>query len=258
MFAKNKLKGEKILNMKKAYINTVIFSLSLILGFLLISLYDSSKNILNDDNIGERQISMMREEINKAYIEKKSLYDTINALKTDVRVLEERLEKNEKSHEDLMKELKSYKVLSGGFDVKGQGIIIYIRVPEDISEYYGTLSIAEHYDAILSIVSYLNSAGAEAIAINDQRYTSNTEIVPVTDYLNINGKRVTTPIEIKAIGDKRTLDSAINFPSGVLEQLRNIGFDIEIVESDDIEIHALSSLKEFKFAVPYDSEEDEY
>lgn len=258
MFAKNKLKGEKILNMKKVYINAIIFSLSLILGFLLISLYDSSKNILNDDNIGERQVSMIREELNKAYIEKKSLYDTINALKTDIRVLEERLEKNEKNHEDLMEELNSYKVLSGGFDVKGQGIIIDIRVPEDIPEYYGGLSIAEYYGSILSIVSYLNSAGAEAIAINDQRYTSNTEIVPVTDYLNINGKRVTAPIEIKAIGDKRTLDSAINFPSGVLEQLKNTGFEIEITESDDIEINALSSLKEFKFAVPYDSEEDEY
>ena len=131
-------------------------------------------------------------------------------------------------------------------------------MPEGIPEYYGGLNIAEYYGSILSIVSYLNSAGAEAIAINDQRYTSNTEIVPVTDYLNINGKRVTAPIEIKAIGDKRTLDSAINFPSGVLEQLKNTGFDIEITESDDIEINALSSLKEFKFAVPYDSEEDEY
>ncbi len=258
MFAKNKLKGEKILNMKKTYINAVIFSLSLILGFLLISLYDSSKNILNDDNIGERQISMIREEINKAYIEKKSLYDTINSLKTDVRVLEERLEKDEKSHEDLKEELNSYKVLSGGFDVKGQGIIIDIKVPEGNSEYYGQLNISEYYWSILSIVSYLNSAGAEAIAINDQRFTSNTEIVPVTNYLNINGKRVTAPIEIKAIGDKRTLNSAINFPSGVLEELKNIGFEVEIVESDDIQINALSSLKEFKFAVPYNSEEEEY
>jgi len=152
MFAKNKLKGEKILNMKKTYINAVIFSLSLILGFLLISLYDSSKNILNDDNIGERQISMIREEINKAYIEKKSLYDTINSLKTDVRVLEERLEKDEKSHEDLKEELNSYKVLSGGFDVKGQGIIIDIKVPEGNSEYYGQLNISEYYWSILSIV----------------------------------------------------------------------------------------------------------
>lgn len=244
--------------MKKIYINSIIFTLSLILGFLLISLYDSSKNVINSNNIGERQVSLLREEINKAYIEKKSLYDSINSLKTDMRVLEERLEKNEKSHEALMEELNSYKVLSGGFDVKGQGIIININEPENISEFYGNINIAEYYGAILSIVSYMNSAGAEAIAINDQRYTSNTEIVPVENYLNINGKRVIAPIEIKAIGDKRTLSSTINFPSGVLEQLRAFGFEIEIIESDEIEINALSSLKEFKFAVPYDSEEEEY
>lgn len=244
--------------MKKIYINSIIFTLSLILGFLLISLYDSSKDIINSNNIGERQVSLLREEINKAYIEKKSLYDSINSLKSDMRVLEERLEKNEKSHEALMEELNSYKVLSGGFNVKGQGIIININEPENISEFYGNINIAEYYGAILSIVSYMNSAGAEAIAINDQRYTSNTEIVPVETYLNINGKRVIAPIEIKAIGDKRTLSSTISFPSGVLEQLRAFGFEIEIIESDEIEINALSSLKEFKFAVPYDSEEEEY
>jgi uncharacterized protein YlxW (UPF0749 family) len=244
--------------MKKSYINAIIFTLSLILGFLLISMYDSSKDILNDDNIGERQVSLIREEINKAYIEKRSLYDTINSLKSDMRVLEEKLEKNEKSHEDLMEELNSYKVLSGGFNVKGQGIIIDIKVPENISEYYGNLNVAEYYWAILSIVSYMNSAGAEAIAINDQRYTSNTEIVPVENYLNINGKRVIAPIEIKAIGDKRTLSSTINFPSGVLEQLQSYGFEIEITESDEVEINAISNLKEFKFAIPYDSVEEAY
>lgn len=257
MFTKNRLKGDKSLNMKKRYISAIIFSLSLILGFMLISLYQSSKNIIDDDYIGERQITLIREEINKADIERRALYDTINSLKTNLRVLEERLEKNEASYNELQDELNSYKVLSGGFDVKGQGIIIHISESDDFG-YYGSSGIADYFGSILTIVSYLNSAGAEAIAINDQRYTSNTEIVPVSNYLNINGKRVITPIEIKAIGDKRSLNSAINFPSGVLEQLRMYGFEIEITESDEIEINKLSNLKEFKFAIPYDSEEIEY
>lgn len=244
--------------MKRVYINALIFTLSLVLGLLLISLYDSSKNIVNDDNIGERQISLIREEINKAYIEKRSLYDTINSLKSDIRVLEERLENNESNHKILLDKLSSYKVLSGGVKVQGEGIIINIMEPLEVSEFYGNVRIADYYWTILSIVSYMNSAGAEAIAINDQRYTSNTEIVPVTNYLNINGKRVTAPIEIKAIGDKRTLNSAISFPSGVLEQLTSFGFEVEVIESDDIEINAIGSLKEFKFAVPYDLEEEDY
>lgn len=244
--------------MKKIYINGIVFTLSLVLGLLLISLYDSSKDILNDENLGERQVSLLREEINKAYTEKRELYDDINSLKTDIRNLEEKLERAEKNHEELMDELNSYKVLSGGFDIVGPGIIIDINDPEYVSEYFDNVSISNSYFYILEIISYLNSAGAEAISINDQRFTSYTEVVPVNNYLNVNGKRVIAPIEIKAIGDKRTLNSAINFPSGVLEQMKNIGFIIEVVESDEIEINALSNLKEFKFAMPYEYEEIEY
>lgn len=243
--------------MRKTYINATLFCLSLILGFLIISLYDSSKNVLDDDNITERRISLLRKEIDKADIEKRSLYDNINNLKSEIGDLEELLEKNKKVFEDLENELKNYKVLSGGFDVNGPGIIINIDGSSEDSGYFGSVDIVNSYYNILSIISYLNSAGAEAISINDQRFTSYTEIVPVNNYLNINGKQVVAPIEIKAIGDKRTLESAVNFPSGILEQMKYMGFEVEVIESDNIKINGLGNVKEFKHAIPFDSEDVE-
>lgn len=243
--------------MRKTYINATLFCLSLILGFLIISLYDSSKNVLDDDNITERRISLLRKEIDKADIEKRSLYDNINTLKSEIGDLEELLEKSKKSFENLENELKNYKVLSGGFDVSGPGIIINIDGSSEDGGYFGSIDIVNGYYNILSIISYLNSAGAEAISINDQRFTSYTEIVPVNNYLNINGKQVVAPIEIKAIGDKRTLESAVNFPSGILEQMKYMGFEIEVIESDDIKINGLGNVKEFKHAIPFDSEDTE-
>lgn len=244
--------------MKKTYVNAILFCISLSLGFLVISLYNTSKNILDDDVITEKKIDLLREELDKTDAEKRSLNDTISGLKEDMRDLEELFGKNKKSFEDLTNELNSYKVLSGGFDVSGPGIIISIKESSNTEGgYFEGNSIVYNYHNILSIVSYLNSAGAEAISINDQRYTSYTEIVPVTDYLNINGKHVVSPIEIKAIGDKRTLDAAVNFPSGVLEQMRYMGFEIEVTDSDDLKINGLGKAKEFKYAVPYDTEKIE-
>ena len=244
--------------MKKKYINAIIFFISLTLGFLVISLYNASKNILDDDIITEKRINLLREELDNTDAEKRQLSDNIIGLKEDIRNLEDLLAKNEKSFEDITNELNSYKILSGGFDVNGPGIIITISESEyNDGGYFVVGNIVRNYYDILSVVSYLNSAGAEAISINDQRYTSYTEIVPVNDYLNINGKHVVAPIEIKAIGDKRTLDSAINFPGGVLEQMRYMGFEIEVTESDDIKINGLGKEKEFKYAVPFDAEKME-
>ncbi len=244
--------------MKQRYINITVFCLSLALGFFVISLYNTSSSILDDDIVSDKKIDLLKAELEKTDAEKRILNDRISVLKEEMREFEDLYKKNERSFEELSNELNNYKILSGGHNVIGPGIIIDINEPEQIEGgFYEGGSITYNYYYILSIVSYLNSAGAEAISINDQRFTSYTEIVPVGDYLNINGKQISAPIEIKAIGDKRTLDSAINFVGGVLEQMRFEGFQIDVLESDEIKINGISKLMEFKYAVPYDAEKTE-
>ena len=59
------------------------------------------------------------------------------------------------------------------------------------------------------MISVLNAADAEAISINDQRYTSHTEIVRAGNHIEINGVSTNSPIIIKAIGNADTLESAL-------------------------------------------------
>ena len=242
--------------MKKTYINAIIFCISFALGFMILSLYNNSKDFLDDDVVSEKKIKLLRDELDKADAEKRNLNDSIILLREEIQELEKLYQKNQEGLESLKNELNSYKVLSGGFEVSGPGIVINISESNStMSGFYESSSIVNNYYNILSLVSYLNSAGAEAISINDQRFTSYTEIVPVNDHLNINGKHVVAPIEIKAIGDRRTLDSAINFPGGVLEQMQYMGFEVEVIESEEITINGLGEAKEFKYAIPFDSEQ---
>ncbi|HWQ89203.1 MAG TPA: DUF881 domain-containing protein [Desulfitobacteriaceae bacterium] len=68
-----------------------------------------------------------------------------------------------------------------------------------------------HEAYIRQLVNILWNGGAEAIAVNDQRITSTTEVFCSGSFIQINGTRQMTPYIITAIGDPRNLQSALNF-----------------------------------------------
>jgi len=61
-----------------------------------------------------------------------------------------------------------------------------------------------HEQYIRGIFNALWNGGAEAIAINGQRVTTNTEVYCLGSYIQINGTRQMPPYVIDAIGDANT------------------------------------------------------
>lgn len=119
-------------------------------------------------------------------------------------------EANQEAVELLDKELLQAQILAGETDVKGDGIVITLTQNEESEE------LLKSY-VLLHLINELNSAGAEAISINDQRITNMSDIVDiyiddVTHYILINKdteKRIVSPYVIKAIGDPKYLESAL-------------------------------------------------
>lgn len=68
-----------------------------------------------------------------------------------------------------------------------------------------------HEGDIRGIFNALWNGGAEAIAVNGQRVTTNTEVFCLGSYIQINGTRQMPPYVIDAIGDTNTLSGAFNF-----------------------------------------------
>jgi len=68
-----------------------------------------------------------------------------------------------------------------------------------------------HEEYIREIFNALWNGGAEAIAVNGQRVTTNTEVVCSGSYIQINGTRQMPPYVIEAIGDTKTLSAALKF-----------------------------------------------
>jgi len=68
-----------------------------------------------------------------------------------------------------------------------------------------------HEQYIRGIFNALWNGGAEAIVINGQRVTTDTEVYCSGSYIQINGTRQMPPYVIEAIGDESALSGALNF-----------------------------------------------
>ena len=144
----------------------------------------------------------------------------------------EKQQSTEESSQLVEKELAQTNMYLGKTDVEGQGIIITLN---DMDE--DSISVED----LLIIVDYLKLAGAEAISINGARIINMSDIVDIGNLIIfVNQQRILAPYKIRAIGDPTKLESTLLGNGGYIEELKNIGFDINIERENKINIKKYS------------------
>ena len=236
--------------MSKLWQKVMLFAISLVLGVVCMTQIRTTNNVLGNED-PQNIASQLDNELAELTLQKNELREELDALKQTAKENEEIYDAKEAELERLKEELANQQILSGYYEVKGPGTIITIE-----SEPNSYVSLASSHQYILALISYLNNAGVEAISINGQRYTNYTEIVPVLDHINVNGVALVLPLEIKAIGNSRTIDASLTFVGGIVSQLSQIGYTIETENSSEIFINKYDGEKEFKYAVPITIEEE--
>ncbi|MBE6100397.1 MAG: DUF881 domain-containing protein [Anaerovibrio sp.] len=153
-------------------------------------------------------------------------------------------EKNEKIADDVM-------MFAGMTALEGPGIILTIDDSGKIAKKDNDPNLyLVHDEDILKVVNELRAAGAEAISINDQRLTANSEIRCAGPTISVNNVRSAPPFEIRAIGDKDNLINAINMRGGVADSLKVWGIKLDIQPSDNVWIPAYKASSKYKLATP--------
>lgn len=229
-----------------------ILALSLVLGLILAFQYQLVKDTAGGI-VFSQKVNELTSELKKANEEKKQLVEDLGELEKKIREYENDAAEENIYIKNLSEELNKFKIMAGYTDITGPGVIISIENPSQDSQYSDyTNNIIYNYEYLLLIVSNLNAAGAEAVSINGQRHTNYTEIVPVGTHLNINGVSVIPPIEIKSIGNKQTLESVLNFKGGVIWEMKNLGYQVDIQVLDTIEIQRQIKTFDFKYAQPFE------
>ena len=155
----------------------------------------------------------------------------------------------------LSDDLKSAKFLAGLTGVQGQGVEVIMN--DSKKPFNGVLppglalpNIIHDVD-INAIVNELKQAGAEAISINDQRLVATSAVRCAGPTVYVNNTQEATPFVIKAIGDAKTLQSALNIPGGEADQITHWDKDmLKIQVIKHLALPAYSGVLQPKYAVP--------
>ena len=182
----------------------------------------------------------------------KEKYD--NLLKETEKVdaqLQEQIEsatKNNSELEEAKNQINEGNKTIGLAEVTGPGVIITVADSEiDSNSVVDATDFIIHDTDILKIVNELKNAGAEAISINNQRVILTTPIICGGNIININGARIGSPFEIKAIGSPEALAN-LSRPGGWLSKLEKRGIKVSAIKkSNSITIPKYSGVLNFKY-----------
>jgi len=150
-------------------------------------------------------------------------------LQATIAELESSADQSQAAREASRERLQSLRILAGVVPVTGPGVILTVADPE------GRLGSGDYLDA----VQELRDAGAEAISVDGERVVATTAIVDTPDGIAVGDTVLSSPVEIRAIGDPDTLAAGLSFPGGVLESVREAGAEGTVVEREVVDIAAI-------------------
>lgn len=138
--------------------------------------------------------------------------------------------------------LRALNILAGLVPVSGPGL--RITVAEQATEVRA--------DRLLDMVQELRTAGAEALEFNDTvRVAAQTSFQQVDGVVEVDGVPLEPPYVLEVIGEPRTLESGVIFPSGPIALLKGEdGADVDIDPVDQVVIESVRELPRADFAEP--------
>ena len=152
--------------------------------------------------------------------------------------------------------LQETKMNAGLMGVTGPGLQITLDDSKRAAGKQGDPKLLVIHDKyIREIFNALWNGGAEAIAVNGQRVTTNTEVFCSGSYIQINGTRQIPPYVIEAIGDVSPLKAALKFYDwfklGDLQQENGITRKLMVLNKLDL---PAGISRDYQYAKPFKEE----
>ena len=148
-------------------------------------------------------------------------------------------EKSSPAYQDELKrslqnELKELKILSGEYDIKGEGIVIMIDDSKNEDYKNTNLGIIHDID-IMIILNELKAAGVDAISINDVRVMGDSEIKCMGPTVKVDGHSKATPFIIKAVGDMEMIYNIMSDKNSYINLLETTYYmDVKLEKNKNI------------------------
>ncbi len=224
---------------------------ALIVGFVLAIQIRTEQSIETGLQVSSGRLGEVAYRYRQAEEGQAALRQRIEALRRAIAAEERRTAGGREVQAALTVQLDNLRMLAGLTPVHGPGIIVTIadsKRPLRRGEDPNLVLI--HYSDVHAVVSTLWAAGADAIAVNDERLTGTTGISCVGTTILCNARRLAPPYRISAIGDPHALRAALQARGGILDQLRAFDFPVTVGAAADLRLPAYVGGFEHRYAKP--------
>lgn len=168
------------------------------------------------------------------------LREQIADLQRTLRRLQDSGDRSDAARQQAEQEARDLGVLLGTLPATGPGVHILVNDP------------GRHLGAedLLAVVEELRGAGAEAVQVGSVRLSTTSAFTGAGSSLQLDGTELSLPLQIVAIGDPKTLDTALNIPGGVAASIRAEGGELTVDQRDSVTIDVTRELPTPKYARP--------
>lgn len=221
----------------------VALTLGIVCCILTIAISIQLKTV--DDASSTVSLTLTSNDLRDQVLKSKEKYDKkVKELENSEKELQNRREQatnNDEGSARKEEEIKQANIYLGRTNVAGDGIVLKLQDNNSVSR--SSISPLDnielylvHAGDLVILVNDLKNAGAEAISINGQRIVNNSSIYCAGNVIKINGEKISSPIEIKAIGNPDLLYGSITIPGGYIELLKDTGVIVDVKKAKNIEI----------------------
>jgi uncharacterized protein YlxW (UPF0749 family) len=142
--------------------------------------------------------------------------------------------------EEATRRAEAIGILNGTVVARGPGLEMIIRDPED------AVRVAD----LLDVIQELRGAGAETMQIDGVRIGVSSAVTGSPGSLMIDGHPISAPYEVLVIGSPQNMETAMNIPGGVVQDVTRLAGSVLITQSQDVVVDALRPLDTPQYAAP--------
>lgn len=239
---------------KREYLKAQI-SIGILCAALAFTVTTQCKSVkINKTNMTltkEQENNILREENATLKTKNADLDIKVKSLQNDVEEYRKAAEESGNYSDALISQLRRAEVMAGLSNVSGEGVKITLSDSGKHSTETDELEDFIIHDSDLRLViTELAAAGGEAFCINGQRIVSVSPIRCVGPVITINEVKTAPPFEILAIGDKKTLEAAVNMRGGIADLFSAYGIEVKLETSDKIDIPMYTGVFKNIYALP--------
>lgn len=230
-----------------AGIRLVVIVVASLVGFLLVGQLRTSQRVSR--SLAKESEGDLARILSNLNTDTDNLRDQVGQLKLELFSLQTSTQRDQAAARTAQQQLQTLQILAGTVPATGPGVQVTINDPQ----------ASIRYDLIIDLVQELRDAGAEAIAVDNQRVGATTAFGPGNTGVVLSGPGepdtlVQAPYRVSVIGNPDTLASALGIPGGALDTLQaQRGVTVDVQRAAKVDVPALASPPTFRVARPVGS-----